>query len=166
MPSKLLLMVIVAVAAVGVAAPQAIAQEVAPTGEYKEGLVVGGWTLYPKIFLGASGDDNTHQTATGTERTDGVSARVVPHLVGTYSSGLHKVTVYGVADARFFDANTVTATTGFVHYYEAMRDLLFTFQGNYTRQTDLFTSPLNFNNGALGPNISADANLPIIINPF
>ena len=47
-----------------------------------------------------------------------------------------------------------------------MRDLVFTFLGNYTRQTDLFTSALNFNNGAIGPSISPDANVPIIINPF
>jgi hypothetical protein len=142
----------------------ALAQEVAPTGEYKEGMVVGGWTLFPKIFVGATFDDNTHQSATGD--TEGFSARVVPHLVGIYQNGMHRTTLYGVADARFFNSSTVTATAGFVHYYEAARDLLFTFQGNYTRQTDLFTSALNFNNGALGPSVSAESNLPVIINPF
>ena len=45
-----------------------------------------------------------------------------------------------------------------------MRDLIFNFQGNYTRQTDVFSSALNFNNGAIGP--TTNANIPIVINPF
>ena len=46
---------------------------------------------------------------------------------------------------------TIAATAGVSHHYEAMRDLIFNFYGNYTRQTDIFNSALNFNNGAIGP---------------
>ena len=46
------------------AVPRSSAQEIAPTGEYKEGLPVGGWMLYPSIFVGAEYDSNFNQLAT------------------------------------------------------------------------------------------------------
>src|SRR5436305_1485611 len=146
--------------------PRSLAQEIAPTGQYQEGLMLGAWTLYPKIYVGAVWDDNVHQQATGVPDTSRTGARAVPYLAALYDGGIHRSTVYGVADARFFDANTISATAGLTHRYEAMRDLVFTGFANYTRQTDLFTSALNFNNGAIGPTISAESNIPIILNPF
>jgi hypothetical protein len=164
---------------VGPAPPAfAQAQEIAPTGEYTEGVPVGAWKLYPKAFVGAIWNDNINQspssappafgnnTAFDNQNSSNTAVRLVPHLVGVYDGGIHKSTVYGVADAQLFNGNTVAATAGFTHLYEAMKDLLFTFQGNYTRQTDLFNNALNFNNGAIGPNLSTDANIPIILNPF
>src|SRR5215813_5188586 len=111
---------------------------------------------------------NHREPPPGAEPTSRTSARAVPYLNGFYDGGIHKTSVYGVADARFFDANTVSATAGATHRYEAMRDLIFNFYGNYTRQTDLFTNALNFNNGAIGPNISGtpETNIPVILNPF
>src|SRR6516165_1923876 len=142
--------------------------EIAPTGEYKEGLALGDWKLYPKIFVGAVWDSNIDQQATGTPTTSRTSARAVPYLNAFYDGGIHKTSVYGVVDARFFDENTLSATTGLNHRYEAMRDLIFNFYVNYTRQTDVFTNALNFNNGAIGPNISGtpETNIPVILNPF
>ncbi len=166
---------------------RSLAQEIAPTGQYQEGVAVGGWLLYPRLFVGAVWDSNPTQFPTensnsnvsvATENSNSnfivptengnsdVSVRVVPDFRAVYDGGIHRSLLYGIADARFFNSDTVSATAGFTHVYEAMRDLVFTFQGNYTRQTDLFTSALNFNNGAIGPNISPDANVPIIINPF
>jgi len=147
-------------------APRSFAQEIAPTGQYQEGLVLGAWTLYPKIYVGGVWDDNVHQHTTGVPETSRTGARAVQYIAATYDGGIHQSTAYGVADARFFDANTVSATAGLTHRYEAMRDLVFSGFVNYTRQTDLFTSALNFNNGAIGPTISAESNLPIILNPF
>jgi len=111
---------------------------------------------------------NHREPPPGAEPTSRTGARAVPYLNGFYDGGIHKTSVYGVADARFFDANTVSATAGATHRYEAMRDLIFNFYGNYTRQTDLFTNALNFNNGAIGPNISGtpETNIPVILNPF
>src|SRR5207245_9944883 len=48
----------------------------------------------------------------------------------------------------------------------AMRDLRFTILVNYTRQTSLFTNALNFNNNAIGPTVSVESSIPIILNPF
>ena len=134
--------------------------------------MLGDWKLYPKIFVGAVRDTNIDQQASGAEPgaepTSRTSARAVPYLNGFYDGGIHKTSVYGVVDARFFDANTLSATTGLAHRYEAMRDLIFNAYVNYTRQTDIFTNALNFNNGAIGPNISGspETNIPIVLNPF
>ena len=71
-----------------------------------------------------------------------------------------------MVDARFFNANNVAASAGITHTYEAMQDLIFNFYGNYTRQTDIFNSALQFNNNAIGPPATPNVNLPIILNPF
>jgi len=147
--------------------PRSLAQEIAPTGQYsEEGLELSGWKLYPKAFVGAVWDTNVDQQASGTTRTSSVSARAVPYLAAFYDGGIHKTSVYGVVDARFFDETNLSATTGLTHRYEAMRDLVITGYVNYTRQTDLFTSALNFNNNAIGPTISVESSIPIILNPF
>jgi hypothetical protein len=142
------------------------AQEMAPTAQYKAGLPVAGWMLYPSIFVGATYDDNFNQTASGTDHSNGVSLRLSPRLTGTYDGGIHKTTFYGVVDARFFDADTIAATAGLTHLWQAQQDLIFNFFGNYTRQTDIFRSALQFNNGAIGPPATPNVNIPIIINPF
>jgi hypothetical protein len=142
------------------------AQEMSPDGQYKQGLAVGGWKLFPGIFVGADYDNNNAQAASGTDHESGASARVVPRLIGVYDGGIHKTSMYGVVDARFFNGDTVSATAGITHLYEATRDLSFNFYGNYTRQTDIFRSALQFNNGAIGPPATPNVNIPMIINPF
>src|SRR5215831_19332618 len=147
------------------ATQNSFAQEVSPSGQYREqGLPVLGWLLYPSIFVGATYDTNPNQTA--TDRNKGFGLRVAPRLTGTYDGGMQKSTFYGVVDARFFNADTVAATAGFTHLWQAQRDLLFNFYGNYTRQTDIFNSALQFNNGAIGPPATPNVNIPIILNPF
>ena len=147
-------------------APRSFAQEIAPAGEYTEGLPMGGWMLYPSIFVGATYDTNINHSPSGTTRDSGTSARVSPRLVATYDGGIYKTTVYGVADAQFFNANTVAASVGFTHGYAPLPDLSFGLYGNYTRQTDLFNSALMFNNNAIGPTGNPPNTIPVIINPF
>ena len=55
--------------------------EISPTGEYKEGLAIGGWMFSPEIFLGAVYNSNTNQLADGAAN-DGTSLRVSPRIVG------------------------------------------------------------------------------------
>jgi hypothetical protein len=138
-------------------------QEIAPVGQYRAGIPIGVWMFYPTIFAGGVYDDNTSQL---TGHNSGFSARLVPNLSAIWNTPIHQTTIYGVADARFFDTNTVSATTGFSHSYEPTRDVILSIQGNYTRQTDIFTSALNFNNGAIGPATSPTSSAPLFINPF
>ena len=134
--------------------------------------MVGPFKLFPSLFVGAVYDDNFNQTATGTDHSSGVNLRVSPRLTGTYQAsstlgdGIHKTTPYLIVDARTFDANNISASAGLIHTYEAMRDLIFNFYGNYTRQTDIFNSALNFNNNAIGPPATPNSNIPLIVNPF
>ena len=86
------------------------AQEMSPNGQYKEGLALGGWKLYPGVFIGSDYDDNVNQTASGTDHSAGTSLRVVPRLTGVYDGGIHKIAMYGVVDARFFNGDTVAAS--------------------------------------------------------
>jgi hypothetical protein len=148
------------------AVPRSSAQEIAPTGEYKEGIPMGPWMLYPSLFVGAVYDSNFNQLASGTDRDSSTSVRVSPRLAGNYDGGIHKTTLYGVVDARFFNGDNIAATAGVLHTYEAMQDLIFDFYGNYTRQTDIFNSALQFNNNAIGPPATPNVNLPVILNPF
>src|SRR5262245_59811657 len=109
-------------------APCSFAQEIAPVGEYSPGLPIGGWMLYPSIFFGAVYDTNTNHSPnlpSGFDRDSGTSARVSPRLVATYDGGIYKTTVYGVADAEFFNANTVAASAGFTQGYAPLPDLSF-----------------------------------------
>jgi hypothetical protein len=156
-------------------APRSLAQEIAPNEEVVstggEGLTLGSWKLYPKLFVGALRDTNIDQQPSGTPLptpTSRTSARAVPYLDGFYDGGIHKTSVYSVVDARFFDDSNLSATAGLTHSYAATQDLKFGLAINYTRQTDIFTNALNFNNGAIGPNISGspETNIPIVLNPF
>src|SRR5262249_50549534 len=154
--------------------------EISPTGEYQAGLSIGAWMLYPELFVGAVWDSNSNQassnqaaqTATGSSPDSGTSLAVSPRLVATTSDGgsggggLHSSTLFGVGHFQFFSANTVTADAGFLHTYKPTEDLSLNLNLLYARQTDLFTSALNFNNNAIalhgGPAIPS----PTIINPF
>jgi hypothetical protein len=146
--------------------PCSFAQQIAPVGEYTPGLPIGGWMLYPSIFAGAVYDTNINHTATGFNRDSGTSARVSPRLVATYDGGIYKTTVYGVADAEFFNGNTVAASAGFTQGYAPLPDLSFGLYGNYSRQTDLFNSATMFNNNAIGPTGNPPNTIPVIIAPF
>jgi hypothetical protein len=148
------------------AVPCSFAEEIAPAGEYKDGVPVGAWMLFPSLFVGAEYDTNFNQTATGTERNSGTSARVSPRLMANYDGGIHKTTAYGIVDAQFFNDQNIAASVGLLHTYEAMQDLIFDFYANYTRQTDIFHSALQFNNNAIGPPATPNVNLPAILNPF
>ena len=147
-------------------AQESSAQGIAPVGEYQDGVAVNGWKVFPALFLGGVYNTNVHQSATGTDRSSDFGLRVVPHVAATYDGGIHKATVYGVVDAQFFNADTLAANAGVQYAYQPMPDLTFNLYGNYTRQTDIFNSAFNFNNGAIYPTAIPNTNIPIIINPF
>jgi hypothetical protein len=149
--------------------------EISPTGEYQGGLPIGTWMLYPELFVGAVWDSNSNQassnqaaqTATGSSPNSGTSLAVSPRLVATTSDGgMHSSTLWGVGDFQFFSANTVNADAGFLHIYKPTEDLSLNLNLRYTRQTDLFTSALNFNNNAIGLYGGPAIPSPTLINPF
>jgi hypothetical protein len=155
--------------------PSSGGPEISPTGEYQGGLPIGTWMLYPELFVGAVWDSNSNQassnqpaqTATGSSPDSGTSLAVSPRLVATSSDGgMHSSTLFGVGDFQFFGTNTVAADAGFVHTYKPTEDLSLNLNLRYTRQTDLFTSALNFNNNAIGLYGGPAIPSATIINPF
>ncbi|MGB6939880.1 MAG: hypothetical protein WBE14_25065, partial [Xanthobacteraceae bacterium] len=123
-------------------------QGISPAGEYKEGLALGGWMFSPEIFLGAVYNTNANQLA--GEDNNGWNLRVSPRIVGYYDGGISKTTVYGVMDGEFFNTNTIAATAGLSNIYQPQQDWSLNSFFNYTRETSLFNSALNFNNNAIG----------------
>jgi hypothetical protein len=114
-----------------------------PSREYSA-LPLGGLLVYPSVFVGAVFDNNVNQTATNRVASAGV--RVVPSVLAQANDGIHRTDFYGTLDARAYlngdpsNANSVAARTGLAHTWEAMTDLVFSFQGDYTRQRDLFST--------------------------
>lgn len=132
-----------------------------PSRDYT-GLPLGGWMLYPTLFAGVVYDDNVNPNQ--LNRSSGVGLRLVPRLVAVRNTGIHNSTLYGSVDARLTGGGggeeSVAARAGVTHEYEAMRDLIFRFQGDYTRQTDVFNSASSFNSASNFTNTS------IVQNPF
>lgn len=96
-----------------------------------------GWLLYPSIRLYSLYTDNFFQTSTNPLSVGGLG--LTPSLVAMWSNGIHTTTLYGNLDRQDYptdnDINTLDGRAGFTERYEAMRDLIFTFNGNYAHQT-------------------------------
>jgi hypothetical protein len=108
-------------------------------------LPVGGWLLYPTVFLGGTYDSNVRQSSTNP--TSSWGARLVPSLLAEHTDGINKTTLYGMADGRFYSNNagvatsdTVSARTGVIQRYQPTLDLVVNAQADYTRQRDLFST--------------------------
>jgi hypothetical protein len=114
-----------------------------PTRDY-QALPIGGWLLYPSLFLGGLYDSNPAQSA--TTKTSSFGGRVVPSLLAEATDGINKSTYYGMMDARAYSADTastydtISARTGFMQKYQPTADLVVNAQADYTRQRDLFST--------------------------
>jgi hypothetical protein len=106
-------------------------------------LPLFGWLTYPTLFAGGIYDSNVNQTSISTP-AGGV--RLIPSLLAEYNDGIKKSTLYGMVDASLYpgtdviNGNTTIARGGAIQTYEALKDLVFRFQGDFTRQTDLFST--------------------------
>jgi hypothetical protein len=100
-------------------------------------IAVDGWLLYPTLRLYSLYSDNLFLSPTSPISAAGFG--VTPSLVAVWSNGIHTTTLYGNIDSQGYptdnDINTLDGRAGFTQKYEAMRDLIFTVNGNYTHQT-------------------------------
>jgi hypothetical protein len=114
-----------------------------PGREYSA-VPVGIWLAYPTLFFGGVFDDNVSQTTAG--QTSSAGARLVPSLLAEANDGIHKTTLYGMADARLYgnggirSIDALAARAGVIERFQPMLDMVFNFQGDYTRQRDLFST--------------------------
>ncbi|HEY8161032.1 MAG TPA: outer membrane beta-barrel protein [Methylocystis sp.] len=119
------------------------------------GIPLRGWMFYPSFLSGAVFTDNLYQLP--KKRIAGVGFRVSPSLQGFLDNGLHRSTLYFMADVLVYPGqggltaftptptnyNTptnVSGQVGFSHIWSPREDLAFSVDVDYTRQ-----------NGVIGP---------------
>ena len=107
-------------------------------------LAVGPWLFQPNIFVGGLFDSNILSTQSGKIAAYG--EHVVPSFTANLNNGIHRTDIYGQMDGRFYQTRgggqtrQISGSTGVVQTYEARRDLIFTVNGDYTRQQNSFGS--------------------------
>jgi hypothetical protein len=111
------------------------------SGTGGQGLLIGGWQLSPTLFAGAVYNSNVNQT---TNAVASWGERVTPGFTANLDNGIHKTSLYGMADLQNYSNsnanNTVYANAGFSQSYLPTPDLTFRLSGNYTRSLDVFGS--------------------------
>src|SRR5581483_8233876 len=102
-----------------------------------DAITIDGWQLYPTLRTYSLWSDNLFLSPTGPITAAGVG--VTPSLAAVWSNGIHTTTLYGNLDRQVYptqnEINTLDGWAGFTQRYEAMRDLIFTANGDYTHQT-------------------------------
>lgn len=131
-------------------------------------MVLGGWLFSPSLFAGAVYNSNINQTPA---KVSGWGERVVPGFSASLNNGIHQTSIYGLADLQNYSASgathktTLDAKAGITQTYFAQRDLTFQFNGDFTRQADVFGS-----SGFVPPNTplagtSAAPVAPVTVSP-
>lgn len=138
--------------------PPAFSQAIAPTGSQSSvgsgappdisttsrlpardpnAIAVDGWLLYPSVRIYSLYTDNFFQSTQNPLSVGGLG--VTPSMAAVWSNGIHTTTLYGNIDRQEYPTdngiNTLDGRAGFTQRYEAMRDLIFTVNGNYAHQT-------------------------------
>jgi len=100
-------------------------------------VTVDGWLLYPTLRVYTLYSDNLFLSPTSPISVPGFG--VTPSMTAVWTNGIHTTTLYGNIDRQVYptdnDINTLDGRAGFTQKYEAMRDLIFTVNGNYLHQT-------------------------------
>jgi hypothetical protein len=100
-------------------------------------IAVDGWLLYPTLRFYSLYNDNYFQSPTSPLSVGGLG--INPSLAAVWSNGIHTTILYGSLDHQDYPAdasvNTLDRRAGFTERYEAMRDLIFSFNADYTHQT-------------------------------
>jgi hypothetical protein len=100
-------------------------------------IAVDGWLLYPTLRLYTQYSDNLFVGPINPIAAPGFG--VTPGMTAVWSNGIHTTTLYANFDRQTYptdnDINTLDGRAGFTQKYEAMRDLIFTVNGNYAHTT-------------------------------
>ncbi len=112
-----------------------------PTREYM-GVPVAGWMVNADVLTGITWDDNVFQA--NINSVDDWAARIRPQIEINRNNGIHSTTLYGYADARFYDerddADHVKGAAGARHVWEVQRDFIIKTQASYNRNVDINNS--------------------------
>lgn len=110
-----------------------------PSREYT-GLPVAGWIAYASVLTGVVWDDNVYQSHQFP--TSSWGARISPSVSLDYNNGMHKTSIYGTLDARFYSGNNdnadvVNGNVGVNHTWEVERDFVVKGSFDFARRTDI-----------------------------
>ncbi len=112
--------------------------KISPIATPLDAIIVYDWALYPELLTYALVDSNLYQSPTAPISAAGF--RINPSLVAVLNNGIHKTTLYGNIDTQIYpsvrESNTFDRQAGFIQNYEALRDLTFRVQGDYTHKTN------------------------------
>jgi hypothetical protein len=137
--------------------------EFAAPGRERTALTIEDWQIHPTAFGGFFFDTNPAQSSSAKSS---FGLRAVPSFLAERADGIHKTSLYGLADARYFFSNVSTlgnndiqAKAGVVEIYQPLEDLILNGQFDFTRQKDLFAlfgidhnlTPLNPTGVGLSP---------------
>jgi hypothetical protein len=100
-------------------------------------ITIDGWLLYPTLRVYSLYSDNLFLSPISPISVPGIG--MTPSLTAVWSNGIHTTTLYGSIDRQSYptdnQVNTLDGRAGFTQKYEAMRDLIFSVNGNYAHQT-------------------------------
>ena len=103
-----------------------------------DALAAGGWLFYPTLSTYAQYTDNLFQSAISPISIWGVGVK--PSMIAEWSNGIHTTTLYGNLEVRKYltdnEFNIFDRQAGFIQKYEALRDLTFKVQGDYSHHTN------------------------------
>lgn len=95
-------------------------------GQDYRGILLGDVIFFPKVFIGATYDDNL--TWAARNQTDGFGVKINPGFVALRDAGIHKTLVYADVDARLFPGltkgNAVNLRAGLEQMWEVTRDFV------------------------------------------
>jgi hypothetical protein len=117
--------------------PPLIVPKTLPLVTPSEAIAFNGWAFYPTLRVFSVFSDNLYQSPFNPLSVAGVG--MAPSMIAEWTNGIHRTTLYGNAEVRDYSdnsANIYDRQAGFVQRYEAMRDLIFTVQGDYTHKTN------------------------------
>jgi hypothetical protein len=96
-----------------------------------------GWLLYPSITTFAQYSDNYFLSP--VDKISGWSLGISPAMTAEWSNGIHTTTLYGTFTRVQYptdnDVNTNAGEATFTQRYAPLRDLNFTFLGDYIHET-------------------------------
>jgi hypothetical protein len=100
-------------------------------------IALDGWLLYPSLRTYSAWSDNVFFSPVGPINAAGLG--INPALTAVWTNGIHTTVLYGDLDRQTFPSdnqiNTLDGRAGFIQRYEAMRDLIFTVNANFSHQT-------------------------------
>lgn len=106
-------------------------------------LAFGGWLVAPTLFAGTVYNSNVNQTQNAVSSW---GERIVPGFTANIDNGIHQTSIYGLADFQNYnsgaatDRTTVDAKAGLSQIYLPTPELTFRLNGDFTRQSDVFSA--------------------------